>query len=261
MATYPRLSSAGNCYHVFCRGAGRMILFEDDADNLYFLDCLDKYKPATIDILAWCLMGNHVHLLFRGDLDDISRYLQAVESQYARYYNLRTGHVGHVFQGRFGSQPISGDEQLRTVVRYIHENPVKAGLSVTCRYRWSSYDEYLGVPYIINPELVMAVFGCVDALQAFHGALTLSSQNENEKMGFLDDECGNALPSSGCPCSDEAALTLADEQLGAGWNHRIPECSKGERDSMIRVLRGAGLSVRQIERLTGIGRNIIQRVR
>ncbi len=118
----------------------KCIIFEDDADREMPLHLPRKNaKDASVQIFVWCLMDNHHHVLAHGDMKDISSMMLKCNSRYARYFNARHGRVGHLFQERFGSEPVETEEYLLTVMRYIHQNPVKARLSTSCDYPWSSY--------------------------------------------------------------------------------------------------------------------------
>ena len=91
-------------YHVMARGVGRMLLFEDDADRSRYLSFLDEaLSRHDLDVLAWCLMDNHIHLLVRGQLERVAKVMQLAGRSYALYFNRRHDHVGHLFQGRYAS--------------------------------------------------------------------------------------------------------------------------------------------------------------
>ena len=113
MSRTPRKQSESNVYHIFARGVGRVQLFEDDTDNSYFLDLLERMAShESCAIFAYCLMGNHFHLVVRMPMDDLSEAMRRLEVSYAQYFNEKHGRTGTLFQGRFGSEPIDSDEQL-----------------------------------------------------------------------------------------------------------------------------------------------------
>ena len=121
----PRKQSEQGYYHVMLRGAGRQILFEEDRDRHEFLGHLTDAMPVfCIELIAWCLMDNHVHLLVCDPKNQLASFMHAVSTRYALYYNAKSGHVEPVFQGRFKSKPIDTDEYLLQAVRYIHDNPL-----------------------------------------------------------------------------------------------------------------------------------------
>ncbi|WP_051254978.1 transposase [Pontibacillus marinus] len=103
------------------------IVFHRDEDRLRFLDTLKRYKLENeIQVLAWCLMDNHVHLLLKEKDKSISALMKRLGISYASYYNWTYRTNGHLFQDRFKSEVVESDSYLATVVRYIHMNPVKA---------------------------------------------------------------------------------------------------------------------------------------
>ena len=160
MARVARQRSETGFYHVIVRGNGRQLLFEDDADRTYFLHLLEsKTGEHGIQIIAWCLMDNHVHLLLEDVRGEISRAMHGLATAYARHFNEKAGRVGSVFQDRFASVPIETERQLIQAMRYIHENPVKAGVADPKGYRWSSYREYLQGARYINDAVILDIVG------------------------------------------------------------------------------------------------------
>ena len=103
-------------------------------------------------------MDNHVHLIIYDKDAKISKIMQSIEIRYVSYFNLKYDRVGHLFQDRFHSKRIGDREYLKLACRYIHQNPAKAGISKTEKYKWSSYKEYIKTPEIINNKLLLLVF-------------------------------------------------------------------------------------------------------
>ena len=249
-----RKRSEGDVYHVTMRGEGRRIIFEDDDDRETFLRMLSSSLDKNGgEVFAWCLMSNHVHLLLHVPADRLPRFMQSLASGYAVYYNNRHDHVGHVFAGRYGSRPVNGDEYLLTVLRYIHANPVKDKVSPTCDYRWSSYNDYVSGGGIASTALVLGVVGGVDNFASLHADLA-------------DSECQQLLE---CAVRgrgrrllrDDEALEIALDACGVPSLEEIARLPKAERNAEIAVMRRLGLTTRQIERFTGIGRGIVDRVK
>ena len=236
-------------YHCVSRGTGRQIIFEHESDYLHFLDLLTfTLKREDIELLAWCLMNNHVHLLLRAPLPKISRSLQRVLGTYARWFNKKAGRMGHLFQGRFDSEPVEDEAYFMTVVRYIHQIPTKALISTTEDYRWSSYHEYLGSKGPASTTLGLEIFGSRESYIEFHKV------EGTEK-------CLDAFPmrSKTRSMPDSEAAQIARDLLGSGVLVELKGLPAEERDEGIRELVRNKLSVRQIERITGIGRNTVFR--
>ena len=145
MARPWRIEYPGAVYHVICRGNNRQVIFRDDLDRKRYLEklslyCLDK----KVDLLGYCLMANHVHVLLETPEGNLSKMMQAFQTSYTLYFNRRHGRSGHVFEQRYQAMLVDKDNYLLQVSRYIHRNPVAARLVERAQdYRWSSYGCYL----------------------------------------------------------------------------------------------------------------------
>lgn len=248
MPRVARKQSASSLYHVTNRGAGKQIIFEEDADKAFFLKKLDSLlEEASGRLLAWCLMDNHFHLLVEIAHEELSTLMHRLQTSYAGYFNRVHDHAGTLFESRFRSKPVETDEYLMTVVRYIHLNPAEAGLSGGLFYPWSSYGEYVGHAKHVDPSIVLDVFGSQRQFVAFHEM----GHGNDPRLGFSE----HARRSM----SDERAREIADELLGADGAQQVKGLSRADRDVALVKLREAGLGVRQIERLTGISSSVISR--
>lgn len=255
MGTHTRRKSDVSIYHVMQRGVGRRLIFEDDVDRQRFLEILDvSLADADVSLMAWCLMDNHTHLLLSGELRAIGSAMQRLGQTYARYFNIRHDRVGHLFQDRYKSVAVDDEPQLLTAMRYIHRNPVEEGLTKTCRYRWSSYVDYLGMrkdrPVRLDTSVLEGLLPTKGEVERFHDAVRRELPKRTTRPVGV-----SPLPK---PSESEAIETLSSV-LDAEGLERMPEADRWKRNTIIRRLKERGLSIRQIERLTGIGRNIIQR--
>jgi putative transposase len=135
-----RVKCGSGIYHILLRGANRQEIFQDDEDCSNFLDLLHKYKLKTkMKIYGWCLMSTHVHLLLREGNEDILTTMKRIGVSFFLYYNWKYGTSGHLFQDRFKSENVVNDQYLLTVIRYIHQNPLKARIVKRVNeWRWSS---------------------------------------------------------------------------------------------------------------------------
>ena len=247
MARGPRVRSEAGIYHITMRGNGRQHLFEVEGDRRVFLLYLTRSLAYTsISLIAWCLMGNHVHLLIEDPNDEMSDALQRLGCAYASHFNRFTGHVGSVFQGRFGSVPITSDRQLLQVVRYIHDNPLKAGVEEPSTYEWSSYRSYAG-------DEVPSYFPDVDTRRV----MDLLGEAEGFAEFSRDDSYAGYVERRGTFVSDEDVLAAARDTLGEVDLNGIKQLPPNKRRPLLQALRNAGLTIRQIERVTGIGRSTI----
>jgi putative transposase len=141
MARRLRELVAGDIYHVVARGNGGSRIFLDDQDRAEYLRLLGRATGrCRWNVLAHCLMSNHVHLLVETPEPNLPAGMQWLHGRYGRYFNDRHDRVGHLFQGRYKAVRQKTDEQLWHVIRYIALNPVEAGLCDDPEdYPWSSY--------------------------------------------------------------------------------------------------------------------------
>lgn len=146
MARKPRVHVAGGLYHLILRGNNRQVIFVDDSSRFRFLDLLSEGVPRFgYKVHAFCLMSNHVHLAVQAGDEPISKAMQNVGFRHARRTHWNAGSSGHVFQGRFKAILVEDLAYALELVRYIHLNPVKAGLVARPEdWRWSSHGAYLG---------------------------------------------------------------------------------------------------------------------
>lgn len=130
-------------YHVLNRGNNRQVVFAEESDYLHYLDILKKYKEKfNFKIFAYCLMTNHIHLLIKTSLGGtISDIMKAITIAHTRHYHHKYNASGHIWQGRFKSPIVSDDEHLLTLMRYIEQNPLRAGIvDQPEKYPFSSYN-------------------------------------------------------------------------------------------------------------------------
>ena len=242
MTRRPRGVSRSGFYHVMQRGAGRQIIFDDDSDRIAYLTYLSRALDRFgCDLIAWCLMDNHVHLLVRDNFGSLSEMMHYVATCYARHFNSRSDHVGPVFQDRFRSKPIESNQYLMRAVRYIHNNPSDLGVPRD-EYRWSSYREYVSRPVLIDDSILLSLIGGRQAFEDFSSLAVEGYSPVRERRSV----------------SEETLELLASEL------HDIDICSiktlpKERRDPLLRRMKDAGMSIRQIERATGVGRRIVER--
>lgn len=131
-------------YHVCARGTGKQLIFECDDDRWEFLELMrDCCREEGVTVIAWCLMGNHVHLVLADYEDRMSAAMHRLLLTYARRFNKRTGRTGHLFQNRFDRRSLDTDWQVMEAIRSVHADPQDAGVSLIERYPWSSFAEHL----------------------------------------------------------------------------------------------------------------------
>jgi len=159
-----RLEFAGALYHLTARGDRQEPIFEDDQDRLVFLDLLAKEVLQQGWVLyAFCLMGNHYHLLLETPEPNLVQGMRRLNGVYTQAFNRRHNWVGHVLQGRYKSILVDKDSYLRELCRYVVLNPVRAGMVASVEdWHWSSYLPTSGeipCPPWLNAPAVLGLFG------------------------------------------------------------------------------------------------------
>jgi hypothetical protein len=193
-------------------------------------------------------MGNHVHILIDCDGRPLGDFFRRLGTRYASWFNRKYGRVGHLFQDRYRSEPIADDRQLLAALRYIHQNPVRAGL---CRqpkdYRLSSYHCYAGQPGIVDTGLVLAMLAGDEKQQRqeFESFMLV-----DEDEAFMDD-----MP---VRLTDQEGRAVIEGITGATSVAQFQALSRERRDEALRNMRRRGLSIRQIVRLTGVPFGVVR---
>ncbi len=225
------------------RGIGKQILFEDDKDRICFLGRMGRFSIETeVGVCAYCLMENHVHMLLH-DKDNLTQlFMKKIGVSYAKYFNKRYERTGHLFQDRYKSENIYDEKYFLTVLRYILRNPDKAGICRAADYKWSSYRLYGSERAFIDQTFMTRLFGSKEEFIRF-----VSETNDDECLEYDYKK------------NDEWAKEIIRKKLGITSGTVLQGYSRGLRDEALKYLKKAGLSIRQIERLTGINRGAIQK--
>lgn len=163
MARKPRIEFEGAFYHVIVRGNQKQKVFKDDADYEKYHQFLTIYKNRYQHALyAYVLMSNHVHLLIETRDIPLSRVMQGITQSYTLYFNRKYRTVGHLFQGRYKAILCDREAYLLSLLKYIHENPIRAGLAERPNsYRWSSHLAYIGKSNplsLVDTDQVLRIF-------------------------------------------------------------------------------------------------------
>ncbi|HTP05607.1 MAG TPA: transposase [Nitrospirota bacterium] len=164
MARPLRIEYSGAFYHVMHRGNAGSDLFKSERDRgkllEYFSKAVARYE---IKIHTYCLMTNHYHLLIETPHANLSQAIKWINVSYAAYFNRKRRRSGHLFQGRFKAVLVDADEYLKHLSRYIHLNPVRAGMVEHCKdYAWSSYPVFSGynkLPEWLETHWLLSLFG------------------------------------------------------------------------------------------------------
>ena len=163
MARPLRIEFEGALYHVMARGNARQDIFLDDADRQRFIDNLDRVAQRfDWTVWAWCLMGNHYHLLIETRQPTLAKGMREINGVYTQAFNRHHRRVGHVLQGRYKAILVDQDAYLLELARYIVLNPVRAGLVPSAgEFAWSSYQAVMGktqAPVWLAVDDILAMF-------------------------------------------------------------------------------------------------------
>lgn len=166
MPRHRRLDYPGALNHVMCRGINRAPIFADDVDRQELLRHLERILgDAEATCYAWALLPNHMHFLIRTGTDTLGHMMQRLLTRYAGFFNRRHGRVGHLFQNRFRSILGQEEKYFLALIRYIHLNPLKAGLVGSIEelqsYPWTGHADLMGRCRFkwMDTNFVLAHFG------------------------------------------------------------------------------------------------------
>lgn len=256
MPRKPRIISSTGIYHIILRSVNQQIIFEEDSDYQKFLfilsDCKSKYD---VDIFAYCLMSNHIHILLHSDFGTLSHFFLSLETRFARWYNDKYIRYGHLFQERYHSKAVEDEAYFITSFLYIHNNPVKAGLSrFASEYRWSSYNAFFGEKNpLVNISYPINILGTKENLQH-----RLAAGNINDNVPTDLDEFDSALFER--RLTNEKAMETFKSIANLNNPFEIVNLPRNERNLLLQKLRHNGLSINQIALITGISVSTIKRV-
>lgn len=242
-----QLSSTG-IYHIMLRGINQQQILEDREDNDKFIGILKDCKFISgYKLYAYCLMGNHLHLIMRVEKEPLEQIFKRICGRYVYWYNAKYRRVGHLFQDRFKSEPIEDEGYFLRVLRYIHKNPVKAGLVKKLgEYPYSSYNCYMESEgdSLVDIDFALDMMSR-EQLEEFHSEASEDTYLDIRERPFrLTDEQAKEVIRKVSKCKNASEFQLLEIEL---------------RNSCIRKLRKEGLSIRQISRLTGVSKRIVER--
>ena len=247
-----RQKSGIRTYHVVIKGADRQLLFEEKNDYQKYLELLKHYKSeCNFELFAYCLMSNHVHLLIRHSPDiSLETIFRKLNTAYSVWFNMKYNRTGFVQNGRYFSEPVDTVKYLLTVVRYIHNNPTRAGLEQApgTSYHYSSYYDYLNAHNnLTDTDFVLGIVGGQELFRAFH--ITDST-----------DDCCLDINKFRKRIPDDVAQEIICQISSCNCTADFQKLSIPERNEKLIEIHNKGVSIRQLNRLTGTPRGVIERV-
>ena len=230
------------------RGINRQRIFEDDEDREKFLEILKKAREKDgFDLIAWCLMPNHVHLLIHENAVKLETIFRRIGSTYVYWYNGKYERTGHLFQDRFKSEPVEDDTYFLTVIRYIHQNPVKAGLCEKPEdYAYSSLKNYFEKDGLHDSQMVLEMMDA-EEFKAWNAQA-------------VDESCMDMSDRPRKQLTDKRAWELIRRSSGCESTAEFQMMERGKRDAALGKALKGGVSIRQASRLTGISIGVIRKI-
>ena len=246
--TARKISETG-IYHVMLRGINRQNIFEDDQDRLYFMSVLASCKKVSgFRLHAFVLMSNHIHLLLEPLDEPLDMIFRRIGTRYAVWYNRKYQRAGHLFQDRFRSENVSTVQYYQTVLRYILQNPMKAGMEKhPGEYRWSSYTAYeKGQGIVTDTQYAVELFGgremLIQYLKQDNDDTVMDEENHDWR---LRDDAARRIMRQITQCSSVSDFQKLD-----------PDLQKKHAAEMYQER----LSMGQIARLTGMSKTTVFRI-
>lgn len=221
MGRRPRIEFNGAIYHVIQRGNNKEYIFEKDEDKNFLLrDIIKKQRDLYFKIIGYAIMNSHFHFIIQTAEEPLQNIMHRINNRYSKHYNHKYDRKGHVFDNRYRAILVQNENYLLTLLRYIHQNPVKAGIcSRVDEYKWSSDCHYRkGHSEEIDVKTVL------DSISKDRNA---ALKHYNEFMLTMDDKDY----SKGYWIGEEEAEPLA-----------VPIVEAGERKSLDEILVETGIS-------------------
>ncbi len=247
MAREKRKRSETGIYHIMVRGIDGCKIFIEDEDKDKFIESIIKSKEkGHFSLYGYCLMDNHVHVLVR-EGEEIGTSMKRITVSYVQWHNKKYGREGQLFQNRYKSEVVEDEAYLLTVLRYIHQNPIKAKITKTNKeYKWSSYNDYIdgfnGKKVEIDIDIVKGYFPNQSTFEEY-----MNEPNNDQCLEYIEKK----------NYTDKQLIN----EIKRNYNiEKIGQMTIDERNRMISDIKeNTGASIRQLSKVLGIGRGVIER--
>lgn len=259
MPRLPRKYSEIKVYHIMIRGINKQNIFLDEEDRYKFLEIIESTKEKyNYTIYIYCIMNNHVHLVIYDKDEQLSKIMQSIEIAYAFYFNKKYDRVGHLFQNRFLAKKVEDKKYLLQLCRYIHQNPLKAGIGNTENYKWSSYQEYINNSKIIDNKMILSIFSkdleiAKKEFIKFHN-INSEINNENKINNFIEYEMCKKLTDDEIKRYIYELLDIQHIREIFQYNTKL----RNEKLLKLKCLKKLS-SISQLARVIGINRKMLER--
>lgn len=244
MARKQRIHYNGALYHVIVRGNNRENVLVEDEDKQFYMDTVKRYKEQYgFKLYAYCIMDNHAHMLIQVEEIPLSKIMQGIQLVYTKRYNRKNKRTGHVFEQRYKSILCDMDGYIVHLTKYIHLNPVKAGITKDINYKWSSYSDYKrGSNELVDVDFVLNML-MTDKSRAIK-AYTIYMNAELEDIGKKEYELKEQpISDSGEEAQRKNIEALIEEiiksnkvsQEGLISKSRVNKISKARKEIILRA--------------------------
>lgn len=284
MARPLRIEYPGAFYHVMSRGNERKDIYRSGRDRDRFLSYLGsaslRYRAR---VHAYCLMSNHYHLLVETPEANLSQIMRHINGAYTTYFNVKWGRAGHLLQGRYKAILVERDEYALELSRYIHRNPVRAGIVERPEdYRWSSCRAYAGQSappeWLVREDLLASLGVAEDRAQARYAAFVQGAGRRESvcpwdqvvgsvllgSEGFVEWVKREFLDSRPCPSDIPSLKAFVDRPTIAEVREFVNSRMDGDRRWARRVSlylcqKHTGRKLREIGEAFGVGESAVSR--
>lgn len=245
MSRLARTISGSGVYHILFRGVNQQNIFEEAPDFEKLKETIIIVKrEMSFEIYAYCFMSNHVHIVLKEkNSGDISLIMKRILTKYARWYNTKYGRSGALIANRYKSVPVEIDEYFLELIRYVHQNPIKAGVVNKIEaYPHSSYVEYVNEGEMTDTTFLFKMISKSEFID-YHKEI------DNFEFRVTDSK----------KKTDEDILMFLRKHYNIDNATSIAKLPKPERDGILAELKKT-FPVRQLQRITGVSRGVITRV-
>jgi len=237
VARKPRIHYEGALYHVMVRGNNRSYIFRNEDNKKTYKKIVSKYKKRyRFKLYAYCIMDNHAHLLIEVADIPLSKIMQGIQQVFTQYYNRRNNTTGHVFEQRYKCLLCDKDAYLLSLIRYIHQNPIRSKLTESLKYLWSSHREYIGIPELADVNFPLSLFDTHKKKAIKKYLAFMDGMETKEVKSMIKEETIEVAKNIGRLKIEKEALIKIIEEVTKIDIEKIKGNSKSKRISDIRKL-------------------------
>ena len=251
MARKARVYSTTGIYHIIIRGIEHQSIFADPSDKDKFLELLAEYVDVCqYQVYGYCLLDNHLHLVIKEGTTKIGNMMKRIGVKYVAWYNGKYNRTGQLFHDRFKSEVVESDDYLFTVLRYIHQEPVRLGIATEVnRYAYSSYGEYVAKPVLVHSTYCLNLMGN-----------TAAKANIAFKKYMNEPAEEKCLESTREKMIDAELKMLLLRMAGVKTLEELTGIARPKRNEMLHELKSIdSISTCQLSRVSGFSQSVISR--